>query len=153
MIIPTCTDLFGPVDGAAALSEAAPVDFVWPGSCITSHVFPFYFNLQTWPLTFACWRICWSLKRPAGSTGRVNIRLITCDDGPTNIAEIARISSKNWPAGTNVLNSPVDITAALNSLITSKTFKNVGWQIQGDGLAIATFLSVRLELYWQVAGK
>lgn len=149
-VIPTMISLFGPVDGSAALTQTPTTTWAWPGSCITSHTFPFFFNsLASNPLPWGVWRVCWSWKPGWFKNGPIVLRLVSCDDGPTNIVEMARISTANWPAGINVWNAPVGITAAMNTLIAAKVYKNVGWQWIGDGSSQATILVSRLELYWQ----
>ncbi len=146
-IIPTAISLFGPVDGGAALTQAPPAAWVWPGSCITAHTFPFFFNsMESNPLRWAVWRVCWSWSNRHGP---ITLRLVNCDDGPANLVEMGRMSTAAWPAGINVWNKPIDITIAMNNLIAAKVYKNVGWQLIGDSTSQAVVYASRLELYWQ----
>ena len=96
------------------------------------------------PAASAVWRICWS--RTQKSATPIVVRLVSFDNGGGNIVELGRISSANWPAGIETSNIGIDITRAFNGLVNAKVFKNVGWQVEGDGVSPASFYLSRLEL-------
>ena len=58
------------------------------------------------------------------------LRLVCVDDGPTNLAELGKVTGSNRAAP---LVQELEITDALNALRQGGNRKHIGFQIRGDG--------------------
>jgi len=68
------------------------------------------------------------------------------DDGPSNLIEIVQMTGDGTG---NPVNQAVDVTTALNTLITNQVHKNIGFKVWGDSTPTAMQIyEVRLELVW-----
>lgn len=117
--------------------------FTWP-ACVTCHTWQGHFQLGMKQATNAVWRVCWAWTKK--SNAPTILRLVHADDGPANLVEIGRISTVDWKPGVTMWNSSIGWTAQFNDLVSKKAFKNVGWQVQGDGVSPINVYSSRLEI-------
>lgn len=148
MITPTFISLFGPVDANGALVQTCKGDrFYWPGSCLSSHTFQFAFNLPHKTVASGTWRVCWALQKKTATP--TILQLVNAADGPSNIQQMATISSANAPSQFNVWNMAVSITAQMNALVAAKVAKQIGWMMKSDNSSMITIYVSRLELFWQ----
>ncbi len=149
--------LFGPVDSRGMLRGIyAGDDWKWPGSCITAHTANFQFNHPHKSLAHAVFRVTWSLVSPGGTynTGRALHRLVSMDDGPSNLVTMATIDSDSmdpvvFKRDMYRQNSAVDITATMNGLVAGMAPKTLAWQVKGDNTNFIEVFSVSLELSWR----
>lgn len=102
----------------------------------------FEFEWFTPSVLFARWRTIWQ----SGNTTGNFIQLVHCDNGPSNLVEIAHVGGVANPSG--VANDAVDITAAFNALVAARLPKNIGFLAKGDGGTNMTLWNSRLELYY-----
>jgi hypothetical protein len=124
--------------------------FAFPGRALTAsslklHIAEFPVGRK---VKFARWVLVWSPMVVAGG-GATAVRLVSFDDGPANIANVARIGS---PTGQNVSSpivSAVDITDDLNALILAGTTKQFGHQTAGTGNSGCLIYSSSLEVVWE----
>lgn len=136
MIIPTNINLFGPAHSAACITQkTSAFQFVGDVLSCSTHRMPFS---RMAPVESARMLVLWAPRNVANI-----VRLIACDDGPSNIVEIARIvgNGNMGPTG-----QACDIAACLNTLIAGGVDKQIGFQIAGDGVNAWTLYEVQLEI-------
>lgn len=132
------TGLAGTVDGA---------NWAWPGQALTASTFVLRADKGLSRVAHARWVLVWNpcTSQPESPTG---VRLVSADLGPSNIAEICRITS---PAD-SPHNAPkvdaVDVTAALNAIIEAGALKTIGQQTFGNGANGCLIYASWLELVW-----
>lgn len=134
--VPDFTNLFGPVQGGAALIQNVGTLWQWPGTAATASTKQFRFDLGYPSVEFARWVLVW--KPVVGC----KMRLVYFDEGGS-VVEFASISP-------NVTGGPVgqaaDITDALNALIAGRVKKHIGFQAMDDGVNPWALYESRLEL-------
>lgn len=140
MVIPTCINLFGPAHAADSVTQKSSA-FDWIGTTLScsTHRFPFS---RMAPIDSARMLVLWASRNTANK-----VRLVACDDGPSNVVEIARINGNGnmGPSGQSC-----DITQALNDLIAEGCDRQIGFQIAGDGVNQWTLYEVQLEIHYEV---
>jgi hypothetical protein len=133
--------LFGPVQSNGANIQTLPTTYAFPGSALTASTKTFDFELNGGfpPVIFAVWRLIWT----PGVTTANFMRLVHFDDGPVNVTQIVEIGgvSSSTPR-----NDAVEITTALNALITAGVRKNIGFQVKGNNSTSTTLYESRLEI-------
>lgn len=128
------TALQGTANGAA---------FAYPGSALTASSVRFHADLGLRPIKKALWVLVWN---PNTTSGYTAVRLVTADNGPANLVEIARISNNNY---TSPKVDAVDITADLNALIAAGRFKQILQQTAGNGANGALIYASWIEIVWE----
>lgn len=141
---PIIYQLFGPVHLQAAMSYPLPPDWRFPGSALTASTVPFSFDFGMLRARWACFRMIWTTDSPL-----VQARLVHADDGPQNITEMGLIEGRG--EGPKVANNQtVDVTKRFNELVDARVYKNIGFQLAGDGLASFILWSARLEVVYEL---
>lgn len=141
-VIATNIQLFGPAqttNETVTDTAAAPK---WIGSVLSGSTHRFPFSRGMAPVASARLLVLWAPRNVSNY-----VRLVSADDGPSNIVELARVQS-NGNMGPTA--QAVDVTQALNNLIAAGVDKQVGFQIGGDGLNAWTLYEVQLELNYQL---
>jgi len=140
MSTPQFVQLFGPVQNEGSLFVAQGPNWHWPGAATTASTKTFNFQFKFPRLMLATYRVIWATPNT-----NTYISLLQCDDGPTNISNLLQIQGNG---SGNPTNSAVDITSALNQLVTNGVYKTLGFQLWDDGVSPARIYEVRLELVW-----
>lgn len=142
MILPSNIQLFGP----AQTSQSAIVDTAsapkWVGQVLSGSTHRLHFSKSLPPVESARMLVLWAPRNTANY-----VRFVSCDDGPSNIVELARVQG-NGNMGPTA--QAVDITAALNSLTAAGVDKQIGFQIGGDGVNQWVLYEVQLEINYEV---
>ena len=142
MARPEFAQLFGPVQDAGSwLGNPIAGQWSWIGSATTASTKTFEFQLGFPSLSLAMWRVIWRTNSVYQYAG-----LFHMDNGPSNITQIAQMTGDGTG---NPANQALDVTTALNTLITNQTYKNIGFRVWGDSTPSAMRIyEVRLELTW-----
>lgn len=142
MILPVTYQLFGPAHTTSSALTAITGSSVFVGLALTSSTQLLRFSEGLPPVRRAFLRVVWSSRNTANY-----IRLIHCDDGPTNLTtmKILQGNGSMFPA-----NQGIDITSEFNDLITLGVNKNIGFQVGGDGLNQWTLYEVQIEVEYEV---
>ena len=135
MAIPVTIQLFGPVQGAGALVDTGNANWEFKGNALSASTKAMWFEHGFANILFARWLTIWT---PNGNT----CRLVYMDDGPSNIAGIASVTSES---STPVPQS-ANVTDVLNYLIGQGINKQIGIQFSGGGTNTFTLYDSRLEL-------
>lgn len=116
------TPVAGPVSGAA---------FAWPGVACTASTVKVYPELQGRQIAFARWVLAWN---PSTGSSKTGVRLVYCDDGPSNIQEIGR--QERVDANTP-FDDTLDVTAVVQSVwdtyAAAGKYFQFGHQAYGNG--------------------
>jgi hypothetical protein len=142
MILPVPYQLFGPAQTPQSVVSDIAGAPKWVGLALSGSTHRFHFAGGIAPVDSARLLVVWASRNTANY-----LRLVACDDGPSNIIEIARIQG-NGAMGPSV--QAIDITAALNALIAAGVDKQIGFQIGGDGINQWTLHEVQLEINYEV---
>jgi hypothetical protein len=137
IIAPHTVQLFGPVQAEGALIQTPTSLWEFPGSALTASTKTYWFSDPFPGILSVVWRLIWKPE----STANV-ARLVYFDDGPANIVPIAYIYG-------TAAGGPVNVTAIVSpefqALAANKQYKNIGWQVIGNGSAPITVYESRLE--------
>ncbi len=141
-VIVTNIQLFGPAQTTNETVTDTAGTPKWIGSVLSgsTHFFPFSKGVA--PVASARLLVLWAPRNVANY-----VRLVTADNGPTNIVEIARVQS-NGNMGPTA--QAIDITQVMNNLITAGIDKQIGFQIGGDGINAWTLYEVQLEINYRL---
>lgn len=134
-MIPVTIQLFGPVQSNGALVDSAGAAWQFCGNALSASTQALWAQFGLNSLAFARWLTIWT---PNGNT----CRLAYMDDGPSNIAGIASVTSDH----TTPIPQSANVTDVLNYLIAQGVNKQLGIQFAGDGITTFTLYSSRLEL-------
>lgn len=138
MIIPTNIQLFGPAQTSGSAITDTAASPKWVGMVLSGSTHRTLFSKGVLPVESARMLVLWAPRNTANY-----VRFVSCDDGPTNIVELARVQG-NGNMGPSA--QAVDITTALNGLISAGVDKQIGFQIGGDGVNTWTLYEVQLEI-------
>lgn len=97
--------------GTAVEGPASGANWLWPGIACTSSTLKLYPAFQCKQIVFARWVLVWNPSAPGESP--TGVRLVYCDDGPSNIVEIVR---QTRTFATTPFDDAVDITTKLGSI-------------------------------------
>lgn len=134
-----------PIQGLPGTTSAA--DWAWPGNALSASVMPLRADLLTGRLRYARWVLVWNpcTLDPASPTGA---RLVSADNGPRNLAEVARIwSPVDQPCTTPRVDS-VEITGALNEILVARVLKQIGQQTFGNEANGCLIYASWIEMLW-----
>lgn len=142
MIIPSNIQLFGPAQTASSAIADTASSPKWVGQVLSgsTHRVPFSKGLPL--VDSARMLVLWAPRNTANY-----VRFVSCDDGPSNIVELARVQG-NGNMGPSA--QAVDITSALNGLIAAGVDKQIGFQVGGDGVNQWVLYEVQLEVNYEV---
>lgn len=118
--------------------------FLWPGAACTASTYTIYpMFYQGWTIKFARWVCAWNPNAPADSPSVV--RLVHCDDGPSNIVEIHEFRRTYY---TTPADDAFDFTSIIKPLWDkwrdAGLYKHIGHQTAG---ASPLIYQSRVELY------
>ncbi|KRR18136.1 discoidin domain-containing protein [Bradyrhizobium retamae] len=137
-ITQTMFDLFrNPANGVGGNTTTT---YQFPGSALTASTIAFYAN-QGMRLQQARWLVALT---PGHASNATRIRVVNFDSGPNNIVSMAEISA----TGTTPLTGGADITISLLGLINAGVFKQLGYQIAGNGVESPTVYLSTIEMVW-----
>lgn len=136
--------LHGPVARFAVMQYVTPAFWQYPGSALTAATKLFRFDFGVLPARSARLRMVWT-----SATDQHYARLVHADDGPSNIVEMGVIRSRG--RGLDLPdNQVVDVTQAFNELRAGRVYKNIGFQLHGDGATEVAVWEARLEIVYEV---
>lgn len=124
-------------------------NFAFPGNALSASTFKLHISsMPTARVKYARWILVWNpqVSDPTSPTGA---RLVSMDDGPSNIQQIGRIDS---PAGVTYVTprtNEVDVTDALNALLVGGIDKQLGHQTYGNGSNGCLIYSSSVEIVWE----
>lgn len=142
ILVPATFQLFGPTQANGALVSSANATPAFAGNALTASTkfFPFalgQYAKAKWARIVVVW---------ASGSSQNKVRIISMEDGPTNIQEMALVSGLDSP-------SPIVggamITDQFNALVDGGVNKHIGFQMQGNGTQY-TIYEVRLEVAFEV---
>ncbi len=117
-------------------------DWVFPGQALTASTISFAgSHLQGRQVVFARWVLAWNPSTGVSPTG---VRLVKCDDGPTNCQPIATVLMSAYQA------PRVDgatITSQIQYMIDNAEYKHIGQQTVGNGQNGCIIYSSFVEIY------
>ena len=153
MIIQTNFELFRSPGNPIPQSAFTPSPtFQWP-TAVTSNTFELFPGLMPGSKVFRSRWVCvWNPNTMATPSASTFVRLVSCDDGPTNIAELARVPPR--PSTDHPCNDGILITTQMQALwnrcqTTPPTYKQIGHQVAGNGVAgpmlYASWVEIMLE--------
>jgi hypothetical protein len=125
-------------------------NWAWPGTALSANTHRLHANyLASATLRFARWVLVWNPQVTDPVTfSPTGVRLVKFDDGPTNIEEVAAVRS---PQGTTYATprvDAVDVTSALQQIVSALTTKQIGQQTFGNGQNGCLIYGSWLELVW-----
>jgi hypothetical protein len=132
--------LYGPTPIGQTLQPNSPFAWMPPDAALTASTQTLWFNAGLGPFTFVRWLLVWLAPNV-----NIHARLVSMDDGPTNLTQLAQIDAAAdgamgpHPAG-------VIVTDAFNQMMARGRYKHIGYQIWDDGVNHPTIYSSRLEL-------
>lgn len=94
-------------------------------------------------LISARWLLVWNPNNPVAQP--VGVRLVKCDDGPTNLEQIARIDGYSY---TNPRTNAVDITTELQTILATGVDKQLLMQTYGNDTYFGKIYSSIIECVW-----
>ena len=122
--------------------------FAFPGNALTASSFKLRANeLGSANLLVARWVLVWTPDNPDPNSP-TGVRLISADDGPSNIQQIARIDSPTGVSTFTPIVSAVNVTTALQNIISSLQGKNILQQTYGNGANGCKIYSSSIEMVW-----
>jgi hypothetical protein len=134
-----------PVQGLpGTISSAA---WAWPGNALSASVMPLRGDLLKGRLRYARWVLTWNPCTPDPAL-RTGARLVSADNGPSNLAEIARIWSPAQQPCTTPRVDAVEITDALNEILDVQVLKHIGQQTFGNEVTGCLIYASWIELIW-----
>lgn len=124
----------------------------WPGVALTANTSRLSADfLKGARLLRASWVVVWNPKcSDADAINKSAVRLVSFDNGPANIKEVATI---NVNPGVVVMSPRVDVrpvTAQFNTLLSDGISKQVGHQTMGNGNDGCLIYGSWLELVWSL---
>ncbi|MBE3085089.1 MAG: hypothetical protein IMZ64_02600 [Bacteroidetes bacterium] len=122
----------------------ASTTYDWPGECLSASTCKIWANLlSSANIIYARWVLTWNPH--ATSATVTGVRLVKCDDGPTNIEVISTVEE-----GSNTSPSvdAVDVTTDLQTILSGGVYKNIGHQARGDGSNQCSIYSSVIEVVW-----
>lgn len=137
-------------DAQAPLRGKSVIDWTWPGVALTANTSRFSADyLKGVRLLRASWVLVWNPQyHNIAMPNKPAVRLVSFDNGPANIAEIAAVTIS---AGV-VFNSPrVDVrnvTEVFNGVLNGGISKQVGHQTMGDGVDGCLIYGSWIEFVW-----
>lgn len=141
-VFATNIQLFGPAQTTNETVTDTAGAPKWIGSVLSGSTHRFQFSKGFLQVESARLLVLWAPRNVANY-----VRLVSADDGPSNIVEVARIQS-NGNMGPTA--QAVDVTQVLNNLIAAGVDKQLGFQIGGDGLNAWTLYEVQLEINYRL---
>ena len=136
--VPVCLQLAGP-DPDGVITGSMPGSWAFIGSALSSSTKRLLFQYGSIRVHSAIFTIIWT-----NSSTSNEVRVVTMDDGPTNITSIG--STTPASAGSPIV-TDINVTSALDSLAASSTYKSIGYQLQGPGTY--TIYEVRLDIVYK----
>lgn len=127
-----------------ALSCITSTTYWFPGTALTASTHRFYGDLlQGAKIIHAFWGVAWTPNSTSANTG---VRLVKFDNGPVNIEEIYKIEK----IGTTPLSDGAYITDALQAIIDAGQFKQLGFQVRGNGTSNTCVVYASwIEIVWK----
>jgi hypothetical protein len=142
--LPANYQLFGPVQEEGALRGKIGSTWWFPPVAFTASTKRFDFSIGYPRAGTALWRLIWK----PGDGGEASIaRLVHMDDNSGNITEIARINGQSQYL---LSHDAVYVTNQINELVDAKVNKNIGYQMQDNGVNEWTIYESRLEINWKL---
>jgi hypothetical protein len=126
--------LFGPVQSNGCISQVPPDDWWFPETVVSASTKQLRCDYRLNFLLACKWNV---VCIPSGNS----IRLVHFDDGPSNITEIAQVTSPSTSAVT------LSAWIELNGLISAGKYKQIGYQIKkGPSANELAILDVHLNM-------
>lgn len=135
---PLFVQLFGPVQDEGSLYAAVGPQWGWPPSALSANTKTFHFQHGLGWARSAVFKVIWTT--PNTDT---YIRLLSMDDGPSNLSGIFQIQGTGRGEPDN---QGADFTAYYNQLVANRQYKHLGFQLWDDGTNPARIYEVRLEI-------
>lgn len=143
--VPSCFQLFGPVQGNGAHQQVPGNVFDFQGNALTASTKQIYLGANAAEVEVARAVAVWA----PGSVAN-EIEIVKFDNGPANIERIGLMVGQN--VGTPIA-SGVILTEAIQAMVTEAKangtpFKHLGFRMRGT--TTYTLYEVRVEISWKI---